>query len=222
MDRTILIVEDEDGIREYLKELLQDNGFLVKDTDSGTKALQYVDKLNPELVLLDLKLPDIKGEDVCRKIKDIYPEIKIIMLTAKDSPDELKEGLEIGADDYVKKPFEEKELLARIRARLRSSENENKLLKVHDLTLNQKTFEVARGGKIITLTLQEFRLLEYMVINKNQVLSRERILNKIWQYSPEVESRVVDVYVGYLRKKIDKGNPRKIIHSVRGFGYIVK
>lgn len=222
MFSSILIVEDEKAIRDYLKELLLENRYSVKVASSGLKGMELAEKYQPDLILLDLKLPDIHGEEFCRKIKKLMPETVIIILTASDSPESVVRGLNLGADDYMTKPFVSEELLARIKARLRKTSENNMLLKVGDLVLDRNLFEVRRGDEVISLTPQELKLFEYLLENKNRVLTREMILSKVWQYSPDIESRVVDVYVGYLRKKLEKDSKEKIIHSVRGFGYTVK
>lgn len=221
MNNSILIIEDDEGIREYLKETLLDEGFSVNHTGLGIKGLEIAEKVIPDVVLLDLKLPDIEGEEVCKRIKKTMPEVCVIILTAKDTPNDVVNGFNMGADDYVKKPFTGEEIIARIRARLKISDNATSLT-VGDLFLNKNTMEIKRGNRNITLTPQEFTLLEYLMANKTRVLTREMILNKVWQYSPDTESRAVDVYIGYLRKKIDDGEKVKLIHSIRGFGYVLK
>lgn len=219
---TILIVEDDPGIRKYLEEVLIENRFAVQSTGEGTTALKLLESIQPDLVLLDLKLPDIAGETICREIAKHYPGTAVIILTAKDTTSDIVEGLDLGADDYMTKPFTAEELVARIKARLRSKGNTDTVLKVADLELNVKTYFVARAGKEVKLTPQEFKLLTYLMANKNQVLTREMILNRIWEHSQDVETRVVDVYIGYLRKKIDLSGKKKLIQSLRGFGYIMK
>lgn len=147
----------------------------------------------------------------------------VIILTARDSISDIVQGLNLGADDYITKPFVADEFLARIKARLRRQGGDSDaLLKVADLELNNKTLEVKREGQIIQLTPQEFKLLQYLMNNKGRILTREMILNRIWLYSSDVETRVVDVYMGYLRKKIDNNHPKKLLHSIRGFGYVIK
>jgi DNA-binding response OmpR family regulator len=188
------------------------------------KALEIVENslFLPELILLDVMMPRMSGYEVCQKIREKHPiaELPIIMLTAKNQLSNLLEGLSNGANDYISKPFEIDELLARIRTRLK--QQGTPLLEIGDLTVNTSTYDVERGGKSISLTAKEFKLLEYLIINKGAVLSREAILDHIWLYSPEIESRVVDVYIGYLRKKIDTGHDKKLIKSVRGFGYTIR
>lgn len=221
MNTTILIVEDDQGIRKYLSEILTDERFHVYTAENGTAALAILEKIKPDLVLLDLKLPDISGESICQSIKKYDPEIVVIMLTAKDRVPDIVQGFTMGADDYVKKPFTPEELLARIKARLKSK-NPTSVLKVADLVVDTKSFEVKRANKKIALTAQEYKLLTYLMTNKNQLLSREMILSRIWDHSEDVETRVVDVYIGYLRRKIDFPFRKKLIHSVRGFGYILR
>lgn len=222
MTKNILIVEDDLGLQKYLKELLLDNGFSAQSASDGIQALNSIAKLAPDLVLLDLGLPNMSGESVCMEIRKKYPELKVIILTAKDGVEDIVHGLDLGADDYVTKPFVADELLARVKARLRASNGNNDKFEVDDLVLNTKTLEVKRGEVPIQLTPQEFKLLQYLMSNKGRILTREMILNRVWLYSPDIETRVVDVYMGYLRKKIDIQFDKKLIHSVRGFGYMIK
>ncbi len=222
MTSSILVVEDDSGVQKYLRELLLDNGFSVNTASDGIQALNHIQKTEPDLVVLDLGLPNMTGEAVCMEIRKKHPQLPVIILTAKDSITDIVEGLNLGADDYVTKPFVADELLARIKARLRSTGNSDSKLKVGDLELDNKTLEVKRDGELIQLTPQEFKLLQYLMSNKGRILTREMILNRVWLYSPDIETRVVDVYMGYLRKKIDGDNEKKLLHSVRGFGYMIK
>lgn len=221
MTSKILIVEDDNSLQEFLKELLLDNGYSVQLAGDGVSALSLVKKITPDLVLLDLGLPVMSGESVCQEIRKQYPDLPILMLTAKDNLADIVNGLNLGADDYMSKPFVADELLARIKARLRSQQTGDSLI-VDDLELNTRTFEVKRAGKSIKLTRLEFNLLSYLMMSKGRVLTREMILTRIWNSSPDIETRVVDVYIGYLRKKIDKPFKKKLIKSVRGFGYQLK
>lgn len=216
----VLIIEDDLGIQEFLKELLLDNGFNAEIASDGIVALQNIKKSPPDLIILDLGLPKMSGETVCLEIKKKYPDIPIIILTAKGESTDIVNGLNLGADDYITKPFVAEELLARVKARLRN--NGDSKLHADDLELDSKTFEVTRAKKPITLSPHEFKLLEYLLSNKGRVVTREMILNRVWSYSYDVNTRVVDVYMGYLRKKIDSSADRKLIHSVRGFGYMIK
>lgn len=222
MLKNILVVEDDEGISLYLKEALTENDYVVQTAPSGGLGLEALKRTEPDLVILDLMLPDVSGETVCADIKRNHPDLPVIILTAKDTTSDIVRGLNIGANDYVTKPFEIEELLARVRARLREQNGINNKLRVADLELDSKTMEVKRDGKFITLSPHEFKLLEYLMTSPGRVFSREMILNRIWLYSPEVETRVVDVYIGYLRKKIDASFPKKLLHSVRGFGYVIK
>jgi len=222
MQNTILIVEDEAELQAYLKESLEENSFVVQTASDGIKALNMISHSEPDLILLDLGLPNMTGESVCLEIRKKYPNLKVIILSARNDTLDIVKGLNLGADDYVTKPFTLEELMARINARLRSSSSNNVIKKAADLELNQETHEVKRGNTLIELSPTEFRLLEYFIINKGKVLTREMILSKIWSASPDIETRSVDIYVGYLRKKVDGNSNEKLIKSIRGFGYILK
>lgn len=222
MTNSILVVEDDKGLQKYLRELLLDNGYSVHTVSDGIEALNFFAKTEPDLIVLDLGLPNMSGEAVCAEIRKKNKSLPIIILTAKDAVNDVVQGLDLGADDYMTKPFVADEFLARIKARLRRQGGEEALLKVADLELNSKTLEAKRNGEQIQLTPQEFKLLQYLMNNKGRILTREMILSRIWLYSSDVETRVVDVYMGYLRKKIDKNYPHKLLHSVRGFGYVIK
>jgi DNA-binding response OmpR family regulator len=222
MVHTILVVEDDKGLQKYLKELLLDNGYAVHTASDGIQALEYFKKAEPDLVVMDLGLPTMGGEAVTQEIRKKHKELPIIILTAKDSINDIVQGLNLGADDYMTKPFIADEFLARVKARLRKQSETDTRLKILDLELDSKTMEVKRNGKMIQLTPQEFKLLQYLMSNKGRILTREMILSRIWLYSSDVETRVVDVYMGYLRKKVDNGYTKKLLHSVRGFGYVIK
>ncbi|HZE87678.1 MAG TPA: response regulator transcription factor [Methylomirabilota bacterium] len=222
MTPMILIVEDDKGLQKYLKELLLDNGYAVNVASDGIAALEYLKKTQPDMIVLDLGLPTMSGEAVCQEVRKKNKDLPIIILTAKDSVTDIVQGLNLGADDYITKPFIADEFLARIKARLRKQGGTESIMQVGDLELDSKTMEVKRHGKMIQLTPQEFKLLQYLMSNKGRILTRDMILSRIWLYSSDVETRVVDVYIGYLRKKIDSGYPKPLIHSVRGFGYVIK
>jgi DNA-binding response OmpR family regulator len=222
MLRNILVVEDDEGIQQYLKEILLDAVYSVHVVSDGVSALHYVKKNPPDLIILDLGLPGVSGESVCMEVRKNYPELPVVILTAKDSVRDIVHGLNLGADDYMTKPFVGEELLARVQARLRDRGTGSTLLKVADLELDTHTLEVKRAGKLIKLTPQEFKLLQYLMNNKGRILTRDMILNRIWPSSFEIETRVVDVYMGYLRKKIDQDHNKKLLQSARGFGYTIK
>lgn len=222
MEPIILTIEDDQEIANFIQSVLSEHGFLSHAAYSGSKGLEMVEAIGPDLVLLDLNLPDIQGETVCKRIKAEHPDLPVIILTAQNSPAEMAHGLNVGADDYISKPFSDEVLVARVHARLRARKSDNGVLRVGDLTLNTQTHEVKRGDQLIELSSQEFKLLHYLMKNQNIVLSRDMILSRIWGAVVDVETRVVDVYIGYLRKKIDKPFSTPLIHSVRGFGYTLK
>lgn len=222
MVNTILVVEDDKGLQKYLKELLLDNGYSVQIAGDGVIALNMLKKIEPDLMVLDLNLPNMSGEAVCMEVRKAYPDLPVMILTAKDTPSDIVNGLNLGADDYMTKPFIADIFLARIKARLRKSEAGSYKLVVGELELDNHTLEVRRDGKLISLTPQEFKLLQYLMNNRGRILTRDMILSRIWMSSPDIETRVVDVYMGYLRKKIDEGYKKKLLHSARGFGYMIK
>lgn len=222
MTQTILIVEDDLGLQKYLRELLLDNGYQVHTAGDGIAALALLKKIEPSLVVLDLNLPNMTGESVCLEIRKNYPDLRILILTAKDSVSDIIQGLSLGADDYMTKPFVADEFLARIKARLRYRSSAETILSVDDLSLDTRTLEVKRGDKSIILTPKEYELLHYLLSNKGRILTREMILNRVWLSSPDIDTRVVDVYMGYLRKKIDANQKKKLLQSVRGFGYVIR
>lgn len=218
----VLIVEDDAGLQKYLKEFFLDNQYSVQAAGDGIIALDLLSKTPSDLVVVDLGLPNMSGESLIKEIRKKYTQLPIIVLTARDGLSDIVEGFNIGADDYMTKPFQADELLARVKARLRKSGDVETKLKVSNLELDDKTMEVKRDKHTIQLTPQEFRLLEYLMRNKDRVLTREMILNRVWLYSQDIETRVVDVYMGYLRKKIDGPFTKKLLCSVRGFGYMIK
>lgn len=222
MQPIIVVVEDDQDILDFLEDILREQRYTVYSVTKGTQALKLVDKVKPNLVILDLGLPDIDGETVCARIKKYYPQMPVMILTASEDSQDVVDSFAKGADDYVQKPFVNEELIARIKARLRKEKRDNPLITVGDLSLNTETLEVKRANKQVDLTHTEFELLHYLMINANRVLSREQILGHVWAQDPDVETRVVDVYIGYLRKKIDKEFEPKMIYSKRGFGYVLK
>jgi DNA-binding response OmpR family regulator len=216
----ILVAEDDATIREGIQSFLTESNYIVDAVEDGAAALEAVRRRLPDLVILDLGLPKITGESVCQEIKKQFPDLPVIILTAKNQTQDIVSGFKLGADDYISKPFELEELIARINVRLKSETST--LIEVDDLVLDPQAVRVTRSGKEIQLTPHEFKLLHYLLINKGRVLTREMILNRVWKYSMDVDSRVVDVYIGYLRKKVDSKATKKLISSVRGFGYIIK
>lgn len=220
MQYTVLIVEDDKNIQEFLAQSFKDAQYRVRTTGDGAKALSIIKEGLVDLVVLDLGLESISGESVCIESKKTMPELPIIILTAKNTSQDIIRGLNIGADDYISKPFEIEEVL--VRARVRLKQQLGSITQIDDLIVNSASMQVKRGDKEIPLTAKEFKLLEYLIKNKGIVLSREAILDHVWLYSPDIDTRVVDVYIGYLRKKIDSGAQKKLIKSVRGFGYTIR
>lgn len=222
MATRLLIVEDDIDLQKTLGAFLQGEGFIVDSASTGSEALTKLEKTYPQLVLLDLGLPDIQGESILLRIRQNYPDLPVVILTAKSKPQEIAQGLNLGADDYLSKPFAAEELLARINARIRIPDKNKGILKVADLILDLSRMTVKRAHKNIELTKTEFDLLKYLMENSGSVVSREMILNHVWGFTTEVETRVVDVYVGYIRRKVDGGFKKKIIRNRRGFGYLVE
>jgi len=222
MVKLILTIEDDVDLRKFLKELLLDNGYQAIDAADGVKALEIIEDQRPDLVILDLGLANLSGESVLSEIRKKHPDLAVIILTAKKEVEDIVRGFKLGADDYLTKPFKGEELLARIKARLRHLEHDGSKLQVGDLVLHTETFEVKRGDKPISLSHKEYELLQYLMINAGRVLTRDMILQRIWLNVDYIEPRVVDVYIGYLRKKIDIGAEKQLINTVRGFGYVIK
>ena len=222
--KNILIVEDEQKIARFLQLELEHEGFQTAIESNGRIALDRIIQENYDLVLLDLMLPEMDGIEICRRVRKLSA-IPIIMLTAKDDVIDKVTGLDTGADDYVTKPFATQELIARIRAALRknkltiSSDNE---LRVKNLVLHPDRYEVHLENQLVELTKKEYDLLEYLIRNRNIVLTRERILQDVWGYEFMGDTKVVDVYIRYLRSKLDERYNQKYIYTVRGVGYVVK
>lgn len=221
MKHRLLVIEDDRELQSVLREVLLENDYAVDQAYKGVEGLEKAEAAQPDLIILDLGLPDLDGESVCRRLKKLFPDLPVIILTAKNTTDDLVHSLGLGADDYVAKPFDIDELLARLKARLRGNQTQ-KVLQVADLELNSEKIEVSRNGQPLKLTQKEFSLLEYLMRNPGRVLSRNMILNRVWSYNTDVETRVVDVYIGYLRRKIDRPFKKKLIHSVTGFGYVIR
>jgi DNA-binding response OmpR family regulator len=230
MSERILIIEDEENIARVLQLELEFEGYTTGIAYSGTDGLIIYREQSWDLVLLDLMLPGLSGLDVLRRIRADQSQVPVILLTAKNSVDDKVSGLDLGANDYVTKPFQMEELLARIRANLRMKKRELDVEEVPDLfnhhfknlTLHEQTREVNRDERKIDLTPREFDLLLHLMKHPNQVLSREQLLDSVWGYNYYGETNVVDVYIRYLRKKIDFNETHKYIQTVRGVGYVLK
>ncbi|HTL08074.1 MAG TPA: response regulator transcription factor [Chitinophagaceae bacterium] len=224
-DARILLVEDERKIADSLKKGLSENQYHVEVAYDGLAGKELFSKQPFDLAILDINLPGMNGYELCKEIRLRNQQIPVMMLTALNAIDDKIEGFDAGADDYVIKPFDFKELLVRIRAllkRLRQTAPVVNVLKVADLVMNLESKEVTRDGRAIALTAKEFQLLEYLIKNKNRVVSRADIALNVWDIDFDTKTNVIDVYVTFLRKKLDKDFPNKLIHTQVGMGYILK
>lgn len=221
--KKILIIEDEKALARLLELSLTHEGYETKTEYDGDRVFADVSCYEPDLILLDLMLPGMDGIEVCRRVRQ-FSFVPILMLTARDETVDKVTGLDCGANDYMTKPFEMAELLARIRATLRAGENsveKLEMLAVRDLWMDLRHHVVKRSETAISLTKREFDLLEYLMKNRGIVLTREQLLERVWGLDYEGEANVVDVYIRYLRSKMDEPFEPKLIHTVRGFGYVL-
>src|ERR671929_1518376 len=220
-DPRVLVVEDDEEIAQVLQRSLRLDGYEVRLAGDGQAALDAAATYHPDLVILDLGLPGLDGMEVARRLRSA-DDVPILMLTARDALESRVEGLDAGADDYLVKPFERQELLARLRALLRRRPPRGSAsLVVADLRLNPDTREVFRGERRIDLTTREFELLEYLMRNERLVVSRETLLDDVWGYAPLAETNTVDVFISNLRRKLEAGGGTRIIYTARGAGYVV-
>ena len=218
----VLVVEDDDEIAGALRRSLRLEGYDVRLAGDGEAAHEESAVFEPDAVVLDLGLPVMDGIDVCKRLR-ADGDVPILMLTARDGTDERVEGLDSGADDYLVKPFERDELLARLRALLRRRPPRGSAFRVvADLRLNPDTREVFRGERAIELTSREFELLEYLMRNARLVVTREGLLDEVWGYHPYAETNTVDVFVSNLRRKLEAGGEPRLLHTMRGAGYVLK
>ncbi len=218
----ILIVEDEKGIANFLKEGLEEEYFAVDVAYDGTSGLEMALTNEYDLLLVDWMLPGISGIEVVRQVRKEKPRVPIIFLTARDTVQDVVFGLEVGANDYIRKPFEFEELLARIRVQLRTKEGETSVLTLGDLELNLNTHQAFRNGEEVNLTPREFALLEFLIRNKGKVCTRTRIIEHVWDIHFDSDTSIIDVYINALRKKLNAGEKKNLIHTVRGIGYIAR
>lgn len=224
----VLIVEDERRIARFLQMELEHEGMSTAIEDNGRRAYERIMQENYDLILLDVMLPDMDGFSICRKVRELS-QVPIIMLTAKDDIEDKVQGLDIGADDYITKPFATPELLARMRVVLRRQESQREtreaqeeILSVKNLTMYPARHEVKVDATPVELTKKEYDLLEYLLRNKRTVLTRDQILSNVWDYDYMGDTNVVDVYIRYLRQKLDDRFQEKYIHTMRGVGYVIK
>ncbi|UJH69530.1 response regulator transcription factor [Ornithinimicrobium sp. INDO-MA30-4] len=224
-EATLLVVEDETNIRDLLATSLKFAGFEVHAAADGATALKLAEEHDPDLAVMDVMLPDMDGFTVTRRLRERGRELPIVFLTARDSLDDKLKGLTVGGDDYVTKPFSLEEVVARIRAVLRRTQDaepaEETTLVVADLELDDDSHEVRRAGRVIEVSPTEFKLLRYLMLNPGRVLSKAQILDHVWDYDFRGEMGIVESYISYLRRKIDtQGEP--LIHTKRGVGYVLR
>ncbi len=219
----ILIAEDEKDLNNIIKQNMEEEGYSVDACYNGEDALYYLQNTEYDAAVIDVMMPIMDGFEAVKEYRLGQGKTPILFLTARDSVEDKVKGLDLGADDYLTKPFSFAELTARVRVMTRKKfSNPTNIYTIDDLSLDSNSKTVTRAGKEIRLSAKEFSLLEYMIRNKNKVLSREQIENNLYNFDYEGGTNVVDVYISYLRKKIDEGHSRKIIHTVRGYGYILK
>jgi two-component system OmpR family response regulator len=220
----VLVVDDEPNIVDVISMALRFQGFDVESAGTGAEAISAVAAFKPELIVLDVMLPDMEGFEVARRLGAQRARVPIVFLTARDAVEDKIRGLTIGGDDYVTKPFSLEELIARIRSVLRRSglaEPESSRLTFEDIELDEDAHEVSRSGEVVDLTATEYRLLRYLMLNPRRVLTRAQLLEHVWEYDFGGDARVLETYVSYLRKKLDRHGP-PLIHTVRGVGYALR
>lgn len=223
MSDRILLVEDDPKLAKFIESELTLEGYHVTVAPNGLDGLTLARTAEPDLLILDWMLPGISGLDICLRLRSTGVQVPIIILTAKDEVPDRVTGLNAGADDYVTKPFSMEELLARVKARLRRTQaNDPDSLEFEDLILNCLTREVYRGNQLIELTAKEFDLLEFLLRNPRQVITRDRILEKVWGYDFMGESNIIEVYIRALRIKLEASNSKRLLHTVRGVGYVLR
>jgi DNA-binding response OmpR family regulator len=219
----VLVVEDDEEIAQVLQRSLRMEGYEVKLAGDGVRGLEEAHAFLPDLIVLDLGLPRLDGVDVAKRLREDGDEVPILMLTARDALESRVEGLDVGADDYLVKPFERQELLARMRALLRRRPPRGMApLRVADLMLNPDTHEVSRGDRKIELTQREFELLEYLMRNERLVISRQKLLDEVWGYDPFSITNTIEVFVSNLRRKLEAGGEPRLLHTLRGAGYVLR
>ena len=219
----ILLVEDEIKLARFIELELESEGYRVSVAHDGMSGLSLARESEPDLAILDWMMPGLTGVELCRRLRSTGIKIPVILLTAKDEVGDRVTGLDAGADDYLVKPFSIEELLARIRAHLRrTQETDTDVLQFEDLSLNRRTREVHRGQRSIELTAKEFDLLQYLMSHPRQVFTREQILENIWGYDFLGDSNIIEVYVRYLRLKLEQESEKRLIHTARGVGYSLR
>lgn len=221
-EEKIVIIDDDPKIRAMLKRSLEYAGYVVITAVDGVQGWDIAVNNKPQLIILDIMLPEMDGFEVCHLLRKEGIAVPILMLTAKDEIRDRVKGLDCGADDYLVKPFALEELLARMRALLRRNSRGKEVLEFETLKADIKTYQVWQGARELELTPKEFNILIFFMSHPNQVISREKLMETIWGYAYEVESNVLEVYIGYLRHKLEQNGEERLIHTVRGVGYVLK
>jgi DNA-binding response OmpR family regulator len=230
MQNKVLIIQNDSELRKIIKEELINHYFEVEERNTGSGTREQIKNTQPDLIIIDIDLPDIKGESLCRQITRFYPEIPIIIITESEDMAHLSKFFSMGIEDYLNKPIDIKELITRTKARITQTTSTEKELKAGDIIIEDQKKQVLRNGKELKLTPREYSLLRFLIINKDRVVTRDMILNNVWGKNSYVNPRNVDIYIGYLRKKLrndkkesDKSkNTQEVIATVRGFGYKIK
>lgn len=220
----LLIVDDEENLSSMLAAALQHHGFEVTTASNGREALDVVPSARPDMILLDVMMPDLDGFEVCRRLRADGDRTPVLFLTARDSTEDKVRGLTLGGDDYLEKPFSLDELVARTEAVLRRTQRDAAMATVHDcadLHMDEDAHRVTRAGEEVALSPTEYNLLRYLLVNQGRVLSKAQILDHVWKYDFGGDGGVVETYIGYLRRKLDHGEP-KLIHTIRGVGYTLR
>lgn len=219
----VLLIEDEKELAAIIKQGLEEEGYVVEVAHDGEEGLYMAENYPSDVIILDIMLPIIDGLTILKEIRQKGTTIPILLLTARDAVIDKITGLDTGADDYLTKPFVFAELLARVRALLRrKTDIKEAIIRIEDLEINTASHEVKRGGRLIPLTSREYALLEFLAYNKDKVVTRTDIVEHIYHEDVEMDSNVVDVYINYLRNKVDKPFPKRLIHTIRGAGYILR
>jgi two-component system OmpR family response regulator len=221
--RRLLLVDDEENLRSMLEAALRHNGFDVDTAANGREAIAAVGAEQPDLILLDVMMPDLDGFEVCRRLRSDGVKTPVLFLTARDATEDKVRGLTLGGDDYLVKPFSLDELVARVNAVLRrtGAAQDQAVLRIADLVMDDDAHRVTRGGREVALSPTEYNLLRFLLLNQGRVLSKAQILDHVWQYDFGGEGGVVETYIGYLRRKLDTTEPR-LIHTLRGVGYTLR
>ena len=223
MSTKILLIEDDIKLAQFIEMELTCENYQVSMAHNGLDGLTQSRKTPPDLVILDWMMPGLTGVEICRRLRSTGSKVPIILVTARDEISDRVAGLDAGADDYVIKPFSIEELLARIRSNLRRTKDEDSdMLEFEDLSLNRRTREILRSGRAIELTVREYELLEYLMVHRQQVMTRDQILEKVWGYDFGGDSNVIEVYVRTLRQKLEVDNASRLIQTVRGVGYVMR